>query len=130
MHIEESDRGFKFLIHPANLPPHERCRLASESSAVGPYPDSFERPGSSFLWIGDKHHLNREEVALLAAYLNLWLAHGTFPDAIERFSNAHRGGEGGSSGGNGCGPAGGDGGGGYGGGSAEFINCGVGPEVR
>lgn len=70
------DRGFIFVNHPAYLPPHEECRLVSESSAIGDYEDSYERPGTSFLWVGEKHHLNREEVRELRDVLTFWLRTG------------------------------------------------------
>ena len=50
--------------------------LALESSAVGDYDDSVDRPGSSFLWFGDHHHLNREEVSELVGFLQHWLDTG------------------------------------------------------
>jgi len=78
MQIVKSDRGFEFLNHDAYLPEHrgEHDRLASQSSAIGDYEDSLERPGTSFLWIGDHHHLNREEVAALVQHLQAWLDTG------------------------------------------------------
>jgi hypothetical protein len=76
MRLEKSERGFMFLLHEQYRTPHEDDRLASESSAIGDYPDSFDRPGSSFLWIGDNHHLNREEVAEFVSHLQRWLNTG------------------------------------------------------
>jgi hypothetical protein len=76
MNVEKSDRGFDHLLHPKYLPPHDAARVASVSSAIGDYPDSWDRPGSSFLWVGDHHHLGREEVAALVAHLQAWLATG------------------------------------------------------
>lgn len=80
MHIETSERGFHVVNHPVYLPPDEEARLVQESSAIGEYDDSFEKPGSSFLWIGDKHHLNREEVAELVVYLTRWTAFGSLEE--------------------------------------------------
>lgn len=77
MKIVRSERGFQFLVHGAYVPPHEEKRLVSQSSVVGEYEDSFERPGSSALWIGDEHHLNREEVAQLVQHLSAWLKSGS-----------------------------------------------------
>lgn len=80
MKVVKSERGFQFLMHPAYLPPHGEARLASVSSAIGDYEDAFDRPGSSYLWIGDDIHLNREEVAELVVYLQSWIATGKFID--------------------------------------------------
>ena len=52
-------------------------RLFQESSAKGDYEDSLDRPGSSFLWIGRNHHLNREEVAEFVKHLQRWLDTGS-----------------------------------------------------
>lgn len=51
-------------------------RLIQESSAVGDYHDSFDKPGSSFLWVGDNAHLSREGVTELIRALQWWLDHG------------------------------------------------------
>jgi hypothetical protein len=51
-------------------------RLIQESSAIGDYENSFDCPGSSYLWIGQYHHLNREEVAELIARMQYWLKTG------------------------------------------------------
>ena len=76
-----SDRGFYFLLEPNYTEPHAETRLVSESSAIGDYEDSLDKPGSSFLWVGANHHLNREQVAELAAYLQNWLKTGRLFDA-------------------------------------------------
>lgn len=79
MQIARSERGFEFLEHevyPGVDPAEPLERLASQSSAIGDYPDSHERPGSSYLWIGDNHHLDREEVAQFIGYLQRWLDTG------------------------------------------------------
>jgi len=75
MQIEYSDRGFEFLI-TNDYPDGKPARLLSQSSAIGEYEDSFERPGSSFLWVGDNHHLNREEVEEMIQYMQNWLETG------------------------------------------------------
>lgn len=72
-----SPRGFEVITHPKydeddNTP----VRLVQQSSAIGSYDDSWDKPGSSFLWIGEHHHLNREEVAQLVEHLQSWLATG------------------------------------------------------
>jgi hypothetical protein len=55
-------------------------RIVQESSALGDYEDSLSKPGSSFLWVGNDHHLNREEVKDLVGILNHWLDHGKLSD--------------------------------------------------
>lgn len=75
---EKTARGFPWIEHPAYVPPHDPKRLVSASSAVGDYEDAYDRPGSSFLWIGEHHHLNREQVAELVEHLTAWLETGEF----------------------------------------------------
>lgn len=82
MRIAISDRGFRFLTHPTYLDDKVTSRLASESSAVGDHPDAVERPGSSFLWVGQDHHLSREEVAKLVAAMQHWLETGRLPEGV------------------------------------------------
>ena len=77
MRVEKSDRGFQCLTHPSYLEPHEAKRVVSQSSAIGDYDDSLDYPGSSFLWVGDHHHLNREEVRGLRDSLTMWLLTGS-----------------------------------------------------
>ena len=48
-------------------------KLIQESSAMGDYKNSWERPGSSYLWVGEYHHLNREEVKELIKRMKHWL---------------------------------------------------------
>jgi hypothetical protein len=60
-------------MHPNYLEPHEETRLISESSAIGDYRDSLRCPGSSFQWVGENHHLNREEVKELVGRMQEWL---------------------------------------------------------
>lgn len=56
--------------------PGEMTRLIAESSAIGDYEHSMDTPGSSFLWVGQDHHLNKEEVAELIERMAHWLATG------------------------------------------------------
>lgn len=82
MKVVTTHRGFHVLEHPKYPPPDTPTeqvffRLAQESSIIGDYPDACDRPGSSALWIGLSHHLNREEVRDLVAHLNHWLTTGT-----------------------------------------------------
>jgi hypothetical protein len=76
MKTTKSDRGFLALRHPTYLEPHNETRVLTESSAIGDYDDAATKPGSSFLWIGMDHHLNREEVRQLVNALQHWLTFG------------------------------------------------------
>lgn len=80
-------RGFEEVTHPRYAPqPEEELepRLVAESSAIGDYADSWDRPGTSFLWVGEAHHLNREEVAELVERLENWLDHGSLKTDAEQ----------------------------------------------
>ena len=76
MKFIKTGRRFGSVTHPEYLRPHENKPIIAESSAIGDYEDSFERPGTSFLWIGEHHHLNREEVRELVDTMNHWLDTG------------------------------------------------------
>jgi len=66
-------RGFIVITNPRYVEPHDNIRLIQESSAIGDYEDSFENAGSSYLWVGNDHHLNREEVKELIGFMQHWL---------------------------------------------------------
>lgn len=51
-------------------------RVLQESSVIGDYPDSWDKPGSSFLRVGEWHHFNREQVAELIGRMQHWLNTG------------------------------------------------------
>lgn len=72
----ESNRGLERVIHPTYAYVPVETRLVGRSSAIGDYDDSCDNPGTSFLWIGKDHHLNREEVSELVEYLVNWLNTG------------------------------------------------------
>jgi hypothetical protein len=72
--LKRTDRGFNFVVTSPNLEVRER--VVQESSSVGEYDDALDRPGSSYLWVGPHHRLDREEVAALVTYLQCWLATG------------------------------------------------------
>ena len=80
MRYESTERGFRVIKcrtyddHPKN------SRLVQESSAIGDYEDSMENPGSSYLWIADHFHLNREEVFELYKILSYWMSQKRLPD--------------------------------------------------
>ena len=80
METTTSNRGFRYVLHPKYLAPHKPIKLVSESSAIGDYEDSFEKPGSSYLWIGEHHHLNREEVQELVDMMAHWLQNNRLPE--------------------------------------------------
>ena len=70
----ETKRGFRLIVHQDYAARDFReVRLIQESSAIGCYKHAYHNPGSSFLWIGENHHLNREEVAELIKGLQFWL---------------------------------------------------------
>lgn len=79
MIVKPNERGFPVLHHdtypPSPVP--NRDRLVAQSSIVGDYPDALDRPGTSALWIGSNHHLNREEVRELVKHLQSWLDTGS-----------------------------------------------------
>lgn len=76
MKVVKTERGFEVLEHPAYPTTGQSVRVAQQSSAIGPYGDAFDRPGTSYLWLGDHHHLGREDVAELVRHLNNWLETG------------------------------------------------------
>jgi hypothetical protein len=69
-----TERGFRIIEH------WERG-LVQESSSIGPYEDSMDNPGSSFLWVGEEqsYHLDREEVLKLINCLQYWLDNKRLP---------------------------------------------------
>ena len=77
MRAVRTERGFGLVVEERHANEGgEFTRLVQESSAIGDYPDSWDKPGSSFLWIGEDHQLNREQVEELAGYLRNWLDTG------------------------------------------------------
>lgn len=77
MRIEFTERGFPCVKHEVYPPGADKDdRVIQASSAIGDYEDSFDKPGSSFLWVSNTHHLNREEVAELITHMQRWLDTG------------------------------------------------------
>ena len=76
MEYQITDRGFE-VVAEKNYPKGETERLVQQSSAIGDYEDSFNFAGSSFLWIGSNHHLNREQVGEFKNRLEAWLKTGS-----------------------------------------------------
>ena len=60
----------------------DSLKLLEQSTIIGDYEDAFDKPGSSALWFGKDHHLNREEVAMVVHILEHWLETGDFPEEI------------------------------------------------
>ena len=76
MRLDTTERGFACIEHQTYLG-GGTLRLALESSAIGDYPDSLSKPGSSYLWLGDHFHLDREDIAELVVHLERWLETGS-----------------------------------------------------
>ena len=70
--IVTTERGFQ-LLEWTTYNGELKTRLVQESSGIGDYVDALDNPGSSYLWIGKDHHLNREEVRELTGILVEWL---------------------------------------------------------
>ena len=87
MELRRTDRGFERLEHtkyPDDGDNTAQERIVQASSAVNDsYDDSFERPGTSYLWVGRDHHLNREQVAELIERLQAWLTTGSMAVATD-----------------------------------------------
>jgi len=84
MKLTKDPRGFR--RYEAETYSNKRgqfTRLIQESSAIGDNDDSFDKPGSSFLWVGRDHHLKREEVAELVTHLQRWLDTGSLRELDE-----------------------------------------------
>lgn len=76
MQISKTKRGFSSVLMENYPPDGKQTILVRESSMVGDYPDALRNPGSSALWVGDHHHLSREDVAELVGYMRHWLRMG------------------------------------------------------
>ena len=76
MIIRIGQRGFKALFHEQYPPKDEAGAILQESSAVGDYEDSWDKPGSSYLWVGCNFHLNREQAKDLARHIMTWVKTG------------------------------------------------------
>ena len=82
MKADKTHRGFRIIEHASYANEPKLMRLLQESSAVGEYRDSFDKPGSSFLWFGADHHLNREEVKQTIKIMKTWLKTGRLPKEL------------------------------------------------
>lgn len=73
----KTEREFWLIKHTSYPDCKTNQRLVQESSAIGEHENSVEKPGSSFLWISDNFHLNREEIAEFIQHLARWLRTGS-----------------------------------------------------
>lgn len=72
-------RGFRAITNEPYTEGDKR--VVSESSAIDfDTDDGMEHPGSSYLWVGQDQHLNREEVAKLRDALTYWLENKRLPE--------------------------------------------------
>ena len=76
MKVSKTESGFGIVEHEKYTNDKEQTRLIQASSAIGDYDDSCDNPGSSYLWVGKDHHLNREEIQQLTNILQIWLMTG------------------------------------------------------
>ncbi len=76
MKVVEERRGFRDLIHPTHENEPKEERLIGESPARS---DLDSPTGSMFLWVGNRHHLDKEEVSELIQHLQHWLDTGRLP---------------------------------------------------
>lgn len=80
--VTETDRGFERIEFTDRF--GEPCRLQQSSAIDGNLaPESYEQPGSSFVWLGrdafgQSLHLDREQVGNLVHHLTQWLKTGSF----------------------------------------------------
>lgn len=63
-------RGFTVISNNADE------QIIKESSAVGDYKDSYDNPGSSYLWVSDQQ-VDRKEAKQLIKHLKHWLKNKT-----------------------------------------------------
>lgn len=78
MEEKRTNRGFQYIEHEVYADETgKKSSLVAQSSIIGDYDDAYERPGTSALWIGKDHHLNRAEVKQLVKHLQSWLRFGT-----------------------------------------------------
>ena len=81
MQTRVSSRGFTFVMEEKYQNERgEYTRLISESSAIANDGKALDNPGSSFLWVGADHHLNKDQVAELIGKMQHWLDTGKLPN--------------------------------------------------
>lgn len=81
MHSERTDRGFVRVLERMYPPEHP----LEDGSYEPLLQESSMAPCGSYLWIGDHHHLNREQVKELIKRMKYWLKTGRL--AIDKENN-------------------------------------------
>lgn len=82
-YFETSVGGFRMITEDVYAE-NKRSTLMLESSAIDPdLEGSFNKPGSSYLWIGDDFHLNRAQVRQFIICLEYWMKNKRLPTADE-----------------------------------------------
>lgn len=80
-HVSSTSYGFRVVAHPVYSSSigceSDVARLIQEDSAIGDC--DYNIPGSSYLWVGSKHRLDREEVRELVGLMSHWLEHKRLP---------------------------------------------------
>lgn len=80
MKVELTERGFERIERASygrGDGKNVMLTLVQQSSAFKWHDDSINRPGESFLWIGEEHHLDKEEVRDLISHLQSWVDTGS-----------------------------------------------------
>lgn len=75
--VEKTCRNFEIIEFKDYY--DKECSVQVSSVIIEKYPDAFEKPGTSALWIGqgdERMHLNREQARVLCNIINSWLATG------------------------------------------------------
>lgn len=89
MRIRKTERGLVVIEEETYLgTPGVYRRLIQESSIIGDHEDSHDIPGSSYLWVGRDHHLDRGQVAELIGYLQYWIDNKRLHEGIIEFQNS------------------------------------------
>ena len=83
MEIRYTQRNFQYIHHDPYVSNGDDGLIVQSSAINTSYSDSFQRPGSSYLWIKGLFHLNREEIEEMIGYLGTWLKTGKFDQAHE-----------------------------------------------
>ena len=86
--VKEDGRGYRWVDFPNDGtktdPKKQNDMIVGEASAISTkYDDAFDNPGSSFLYIGRQHRLDREEVKQLIDVLKYWLENKLLPETME-----------------------------------------------
>lgn len=77
--VSKTERGFEIIEFTDSN--GVACSLQQSSTIDMSIPRAEDVPGSSKLWLGrsgDRMHLSRDNVEMLASQLQIWLATGAF----------------------------------------------------